>query len=406
MKLGTKPELLAPAGNLEKLKIALLYGADAVYVGGHVFGLRKYADNFTEIQLEQGIAFAESLNKRVYLVLNGFAHNQDLDQLTDYFKVLNRIKPHALIISDMGIVQLAKEHTSIPIHISTQASITNKYATKLFKEAGAKRVILAREVSIEDCKAIKEYTDIELEVFIHGAMCASYSGKCIISNYSAGRDSNRGGCVQSCRHKYHLFDPKTKEPLDQKHIMNAKDLMAVDLIPDLIQSGVDSLKVEGRMKSNMYVANISKVYRAALDHCYDRLENDTTPDPEKMIRWQAELEKVSNRSFSTGGLADRPFSESIRYNFDKYEKSVEYVGTVKECLDDSIIIENKFPFKPGDTLELVNPSFDTQTILVGDFFDLQGTLLEKSKPNSMVKLPFSGDKEKYGLLRRVLPGPK
>ncbi|RAP36494.1 peptidase U32 [Candidatus Marinamargulisbacteria bacterium SCGC AAA071-K20] len=402
MNTLSKPELLAPAGNLEKLKIALLYGADAVYVGGHVFGLRKYADNFSETQLEQGIAFANSLNKRVYLVLNGFAHNQDLDQLLPYFKILNKLKPHGLIISDMGIVQLAKAHTNIPIHISTQASVTNKYTTKLYKDAGAKRVILAREVSIEDCKEIKAYTDIELEVFVHGAMCASYSGKCIISNYSAGRDSNRGGCVQSCRHKYHLFDPETKEEVDQKHIMNAKDLMAVNLLPDLIISGVDSLKVEGRMKSNMYVANISKVYRQAIDYCFDCIVNKKEINPEKINTWQLELSKVSNRSFSTGGLEDRPFSESIRYNFDKYEKDVDYIGTVKDCLNDALIIENKVPFEVGDQLELVSPSHDTQTFQVTNFFDLRGNRLEKSKPNSIVSLPFEGHKEKYSLLRKCL----
>lgn len=395
-----KPELLAPAGNLEKLKIALLYGADAVYVGGHVFGLRKYADNFTNKQLKMAIDFANSLNKHVYLVLNGFAHNDDLQSINDYFDQLNIIQPHALIISDMGVVQLAKERTNIPIHVSTQASVTNKYTCQLYKEAGAKRIILAREVSAQECIEIKEHLDVELEVFIHGAMCASYSGKCIISNYSAGRDSNRGGCVQSCRHNYQLFNAETNEYIENSHIMNAKDLMAVSVLPNLLKSGVDSLKIEGRMKSNMYVANACKIYREAIDYCYDCLINNQAIDPNKITAWENELKKVSNRGFSTGGLENRPFKQSIRYEFDKYDKSVEFVGTVKHVTDTHLIVENKFPFSIGDTLELVSPSYKTQFFKVTKFTNLNGEPLEKSKPNSLVAIPFDGKKEYLGILRR------
>ena len=196
-----KPELLAPAGNLEKLKTAFAFGADAVYVGGHVFGLRKYADNFTLNELDAAIQLANKMDKKVYVVLNGFAHNSDLEALETHLKELEKIQPHAFIIADMGVFQLAKRFTTIPLHVSTQAGVTGRYGCQFWLEAGAKRVILAREVSLDDCRGIKSKVPVELEVFVHGAMCASYSGKCVISNYTSARDSNRGGCIQSCRHR-------------------------------------------------------------------------------------------------------------------------------------------------------------------------------------------------------------
>ena len=295
----TLPELLAPAGNLEKLKIAFRFGADAVFVGGKVFGLRKYADNFDLTELKAGVDLANQLGKQVYVVLNGFAHEADMDALHDHLAELEAIQPHGFIISDMGVFQLAKRLTTIPLHVSTQASVTNAAACQFWKEAGASRIILAREVSVAECREILAEVETELEVFVHGAMCASYSGKCVISNYSAGRDSNRGGCVQSCRHPYHVADDHGPDAAYTRHIMNAKDLNALMLLPEIVQSGIASLKIEGRMKSNLYLANSVRAYRLALDAIANGLEGDALQD--HLTRLSTDLSLVSNRQFTTGG---------------------------------------------------------------------------------------------------------
>ncbi len=382
--MNKKPELLAPAGNLEKLKIAFLYGADAVFVGGTVFGLRKYADNFTLEELKRGVDIANKLGKQVYLVLNGFAHNQDMEALKSHLDILQTIGPHAFIISDMGVLKLAKDHTTIPIHVSTQASVTNAYACQLWKNMGAKRVILAREVSIEECKKIKKQVDIELEVFIHGAMCASYSGKCVISNYTSGRDSNRGGCVQSCRHLFEISDPQKQKVTYKTHIMNAKDLNAFDLIPSLIESGIESLKIEGRMKSNAYVANAVSHYRRALDHA---------------ISPSNHLSAISNREFSTGGLVQRPGKESINYPMGAYYKEVDFIGTVKQVSpENGILVEVKTGFKPQDILLRIVPSHPNPIPFEGKPISLERKPLEKIKPNSMVIFPFIEGVQPYDLL--------
>jgi len=384
-----KPELLAPAGNLEKLKIALQYGADAVYVGGHVFGLRKYADNFSLKQLKKGLDFAHSLNKCVYVVLNGFAHNDDLAEIETHLHELEELQPDALIISDMGVFQLAKEHTSIPLHVSTQASVTNRHGCQFWKDAGAKRVILAREVSIQDCVAIKSSVDTELEIFVHGAMCASYSGKCVISNYTSGRDSNRGGCVQSCRHTYEIKHEETREIEDTTHIMNAKDLMGIRQLPSILKSEIESVKVEGRMKSNLYAANIARVYRKAIDAIYDVLvqEPNATFSDEFFTPFEDDLSLVSNRSFSSGGLDERPGGTSIAYDFDRYYKNVEYVGTIKEVRDkEALFVDIKSSFEPGDTLTLLQLDGTAFNFTADSIESVLGMPVEKTNPNSFVRL--------------------
>ncbi len=386
-----KPELLSPAGNLEKLKIAFNYGADAVFVGGNVFGLRKYADNFSLDELKEGIAFANERNKQVYLVLNGFAHQSDIEALKPYLDQLQAIQPNAFIISDMGVLQLAKTRTNIPLHVSTQASVTNVYACKLWKDAGAKRVILAREVSIEDCKTILKHCDIELETFVHGAMCASYSGKCVISNYTSGRDSNRGGCIQSCRHNYHILD--SERDLDTTlHIMNAKDLNGITLLPQLMESGIASLKIEGRMKSNLYLANVTSAYRKAIDFIW---ENPNTSNSDLIQSLSNQLSDVSNRQFSTGGLDTRPDSASINQAFGHYEKKIEFVGTVKSVNSNHIILDVKTSFSPQDTLGIIlqkngeRVQFSTPTIQT-----ISGDFLQKTNPNSLAVIPGSGECQK------------
>jgi putative protease len=342
-----KPELLAPAGNLEKLYIAFANGADAVYLGGKVFGLRKYADNFTDGELRHAVEFANSLNKQVYVVLNGFAHDDDLAELGPHLDTLQSIQPHGFIISDWAVAALAKQRTTVPVHASTQASITNWRTVQAWKDLGASRVILAREVSVDECKVIMAHCPIEIEIFVHGAMCASYSGKCVISNYSAGRDSNRGGCIQSCRHPYTIDDVNT-------HVMNAKDLMGIGYIESSIRAGIASLKIEGRMKSNLYVANASSVYRAAIDYCFDCMTTDQIPDTAYLMELEDQLKKVSNRTFSSGGLGHRPDASSIHYEFGGYEKQIEIAATVRAVRWPMVLIEPKTHIYPGDCVECLN----------------------------------------------------
>ena len=394
----TRPELLSPAGNLEKLSIAFKYGADAVYIGGHVFGLRRFASNFSIDHICQGIDIANQYQKRVYVVLNGFAHECDLEALKSHLDDLNRCQPHGLIISDMGVFQLAKDRTSIPLHISTQASVTNKYACELWQELGASRIILAREVSVSECRSIMAHCPIELEVFVHGAMCASYSGKCTISNYTAGRDSNRGGCIQSCRHAYAVSESKaglsdtTESGLT---LMNAKDLMAIRTLPQLISIGVSSLKIEGRMKSNLYVANTTQLYREAIDTCYEAaILGKSVPDAE-FSRWETALSQVSNRLFSRGGLDDDFQGESIHYNFKAYEKSVEYMGTIKDQISDMVVSSVANAFSIGDTLVVIAPHTSPTPFTVTTLRDCLGRPISRTKPNSVVRLncpiPFRRD---------------
>ena len=398
-----KPELLAPAGNIEKAMLAFHYGADAVFVGGTVFGLRKYADNFQLDELKECINLANKLNKHVYLVLNAFAHNSDVEPIITYLKECERIQPHAFIISDLGVARLANQYTSIPIHVSTQASITNVSGCEFWQQFNAKRVILAREVTIEECKLIKNNLNIECEVFIHGAQCASYSGKCVISNYAAGRDSNRGGCVQSCRHQYRLLDPETKQDIGSTHIMNAKDLIGVQHCMDAMKAGIESLKIEGRMKSNLYVANAVNVYRQVIDYVHDCLINRQEPDLDTLIQFEDQLNMVSNRSFSSGGLANRPAGDSINYHFSQYNKHVQYVGMIRD-IDDvgRLVCDVKSGFNSHDKLSLVQPNYQLKPISNWSCFDSLANPIECAKPNTVIRIKSAVKAKRYGLIVREI----
>jgi U32 family peptidase len=383
-----KPELLAPAGNLNKLKIAFRYGADAVYVGGTVFGLRKYADNFTDAELCAGIAWANRLGKKVYLVLNGFAQNEDVAEIIPHLKNLqDKIRPHAFIISDIGVAHLAKLYTDIPIHISTQASVTNTYGVAYWKDiVGATRVILAREVSLSVCNAISEV--MEVETFVHGAMCASYSGKCVISNYASGRDSNRGGCVQSCRHNYEVLDPKTHETRFNSYIMNAKDLSGIAYVGDAIRANVGSLKIEGRMKSEQYVATTTAVYRDVIDYFYDRLTGvrlDEDPFP-FLQKAQLDLESVSHRPFSHGGLGDRMDGDSIRYESSGYTKTSDYIGSILHSDASGHILQSRQTWQAGARLEAFQPGRGVVSFQIQPR-DMENRPIQTVNPNSLVWLP-------------------
>ena len=394
-----KPELLAPAGNREKAILAFKYGADAVYVGGNVFGLRKYADNFQLAQLQQLIDYANKHQKKVYLVLNAFAHNTDIEPIIDYLKACERIAPHAFIISDIGVAQLASQYTTVPIHVSTQASVTHALGCKFWQTLNAKRMILAREVNLAHCKTIIEQTGMELEVFVHGAMCASYSGKCVISNYTAGRDSNRGGCVQSCRHRYNLIDPQTKQVTTSTHIMNAKDLMGIDQLAYSMQVGIASLKIEGRMKSNLYVANAVGVYRRAIDYVYQCLVDNQAIDQSQLDGYKQQLMTVSNRSFSMGGLEQRPQGESINYVFSNYNKSIQYIGMIRDKdAQGRLVCDVKSGFNPADQLRLVSPDCTMTAIEQWTCTDSMANPIDNAKPNTVVRLDTTVKADPFCLL--------
>ncbi|MDH5680396.1 MAG: U32 family peptidase [Spirochaetota bacterium] len=375
-------ELLAPAGDLEKLRVAFAYGADAVYLAGEAFGLRSAAGNFSLKEIERGARHARSLNRKVYLALNIYPTNSEIDRLIPYLKSLNSIVIDGLIVADAGVFSLVKEITDFPIHLSTQASITNSAAVKFWVEQGARRVVLAREVSISEARQIKEQLNIELEMFIHGSMCMSYSGKCSISNYTALRDANRGGCVNSCRWEYALSSDTSQNPFSKSFVMNSRDLSAVGVIQELINAGIDSLKIEGRMKSHLYLSTTVSCYRQMLD-CF--LE-DRMPTEKDYIRWTDRLNSLPNRGFSDGFLQGAAGKDSILYENVKTGVKSSYVGIVKDVLSEMMMIDVKNPFAEGDMLGF--QGFDGEVISyeVKEIRDVSGARISQAKVNSLVGL--------------------
>ena len=324
-------ELLAPAGNLEKLKAALIYGADAVYVGGKNFSLRAFGDNFTDDELIEAVDFAHARDKKIYVAANIFAHNNDLDGAADYISFLDRSGVDAILISDLGLFSIAKKIVRrAQLHVSTQANTTNFQAVNAWHELGASRIVLARELSLDEIKCIRQNCSAELEMFVHGAMCLSYSGRCWLSHYLTGRDGNRGRCTHSCRWKYSLVEEKRPNeffPIDEDergaYVMNSKDLCLLPCLDRVIESGVDSLKIEGRMKSIHYVASTVKVYRQAIDAWLD--------DPERWVlraEWLEELNKTAHRPFTTGFFVDDPDGTMI-VDRSKSDRTAEFLGIVR-----------------------------------------------------------------------------
>lgn len=355
-------ELLAPAGNREKMQVACRFGADAVYVGGKVFGLRKYADNFTDAELAEAVAWVHQKGKKIYVVLNGFAHDDDLRSLRPHLAFLDHIQPDAVIVSDWAVAEQVLTHTRIPLHVSTQASVIHWRGVQRWVDLGAKRVILGREVTLDDCREIQERVPTELEVFIHGAMCASYSGKCVISNYSAGRDANRGGCVQSCRHRYHL---EAGGQQDTRYMMNAKDLMAVRWLQAGLAMGLASFKIEGRMKSAWYVANATRVYREAID-AIDAAQGSPI-DPVQLEGWETQLKQVSNRTFSGGGFD--ALQDGLNQVDGGYQSGGAFVGTVIQVHHDRSAVDIRVPVVLGDSLSRLTPQ-GVVPLTVTDLWDV------------------------------------
>lgn len=364
-----KVELLAPAGNLEKAKIALLYGADAVYVGGKEFSLRARASNFTREDLKDLSEFAHNLNKKMYVTCNIIPHNDDFAGLDDYLKFLSEIGVDAIITSSLGLIQKAKVIApNVEIHISTQTSITNSKAIKFWQTVGATRVVLAREVSIKEIEKIRKNTSLELEVFIHGGMCASYSGRCTLSNYMTKRDANRGGCAHSCRWNYSLIYGKKQLNLPSEFFnMGSKDLMSIDQIERLIKVGTASLKIEGRMKSSYYIATVVRSYRMVIDEYY----NLGFVKKETLEFAKHEIQKAENRLTSCGFLEGMVTPNEQLYEVRNEEPTKEYVGYVLSYDEETktAVIEQRNYFKLGDTLEFFGPNLPNTLYVVEKMID-------------------------------------
>lgn len=395
-----KPELLAPAGNFEKLQAALIYGADAVYFGGKNFSLRAFGDNFTREEIIQAVEFTHGLGKKIYAAVNVFAHNADLDALADYLKFLDGAGVDAVLVSDLGVLSLAKE-TNLNIHISTQANVTNWRAVKFFQDMGASRIVLARELTCAEILEIKKNCTAELEIFIHGAMCISYSGRCWLSKYLTGRDANQGACTHSCRWKYSLVEEtrdgeyfSVGEDESGSYVMNSKDLCLLPYLDKVIQSGVASLKIEGRMKSVNYVAGVVKVYRAAIDSYFDggfKVQGE----------WLAELDKVAHRPYTAGFFLNDGKPTEI-YETSKPSRASDFLGIVR-AFDASTMtatIEQRGKFSVGERVEFLQPKGKTFSQTITSMRDEDGQeILSAPHAQQIIKVPVVEPVEIWSLMR-------
>lgn len=396
MKFTKLPEILAPAGSLDKLKVAVSYGANAVYVGGQKFGLRTAADNFTLDELREGMEFAHARNAQVYVVLNSFLHDKDLSELPDFVRFLEEIKTDAVIVSDLGVVRTVRQYSKIPVHISTQASTLNAESAKLWKKTGATRIVLGREVSVKEAGKIKRAADIEIEMFIHGSMCMAYSGHCVISNFTQGRDSNRGGCAHSCRFEYSLEGLDTLEK-KKAYFMSSKDLEGLRVLPYFIEEGIDSLKIEGRMKSHLYAGTMSKVYSDALKFYAEHGHFLS----DKILEWESELAKVSHRAYTDASLVEKAGTDSIFNERENAEGEWQMVGSVVEANPKAgIVLEVRNAFNQGDTLEIIpfeGPAFQ---VVTHEIVDLLMKPLTRTKPSTLVRLPYVEGVSAFHLVRQ------
>jgi U32 family peptidase len=384
-----KPEILAPAGNLEKLKTAVDFGADAVYLGGSKLNLRAFADNFNNEELKEGIQYAHSRGRKVYVTLNVFPHNEDLDGLDEYLMELNDLKVDAVIVSDPGIIMTAREIVpDLELHLSTQANNVNLRAAQFWHKQGIKRIVLARELSLEEIKEIRRSLpeECELEAFVHGSMCMSYSGRCLLSNYMTGRDANRGACAQPCRYKYYLMEEKRPGEYfpvveDDKgtYIMNSKDLCMIEHIPELVESGIVSFKIEGRMKSSFYVAAVVKSYREALDSYWENRE-----DYKFKKQWLDNLMKVSHREYHTGFY----FGEENKqiYENSSYLRSYDIVGVVRSYDEESktAVIEQRNRVFEGDIVEVLRPAGEAFQVKLQDMRNSEGEKINVAPSAQMI----------------------
>ena len=379
-------ELLAPAGDMEKLKTAIYFGADAVYFGGKNYGLRALSANFSNEEIKKAAEYVHSYGRKCYVTLNVYARNSDFADLDGYLKVLQEAKVDAVIVSDFGLINYIREHApNLAIHVSTQANTTNKYSVKAYGDLGVERVVLARELPIDDIREIhKSNPCVELEAFVHGAMCISYSGRCLLSNYLTGRDSNHGACVQACRWHYYINeDSRPNEKLEIQeddrgaYILNSKDMCLIDYIDKISEAGVYSFKVEGRMKSPYYVATVINAYRRAIDYYYECLKTGKKYKTPKIL--EGELLKASHRKYTTGFM----FTDGdIKQNLDTSVQTAEskFVAVVIEIKDGIVTVEMRNKFSVGDILEVLSPSDSfNKTIKIKKIFSANGLEVESAK---------------------------
>lgn len=404
-----KPELLAPAGDLEKLKMAIIYGADAVYLGGEQFGLRKASKNFTIDEIKEGIEFAHSREKKIYITMNIVPHNEDLEGLEDYSKELYELNVDGVIVSDPGVFSVINRTVpNLPIHLSTQASATNYETIMFWYNLGIRRVVLARELSFKEIKEIisKVPKDLEIETFVHGAMCISYSGRCLLSNYMIGRDANMGDCAHACRWKYNLVEEKRPgeyfpifEDEEGTFIFNSKDLAMIEYIPELINSGIKSFKIEGRVKSSYYVATVIRSYRMAIDEYFKDPKNYNFNE-----EWVNEIKKASHRDFTTGFYFNKPTEEDQVYTSSSYIRKYDYVGLVLDYDEANKIatIEQRNRMFVGDKIEIFGPNKDYFTQTIETMWDEEGKEIEVAPhPQQIIKMKMDKLVESWDIIRKV-----
>ena len=381
-------ELLAPAGDLERLKIALLYGADAVYIGGSLYSLRANATNFNLDEIKEGVEFAHKLNKKVYVTVNIVLHNKELKNIKNYLKQLDNIGVDAIIVSDLTIIKEALDNTNLEVHLSTQASTLNSESALFYKNLGVKRIVLAREMTYEEIKEIRKNVDIDIECFIHGAMCASYSGRCVLSNFLTNRDANRGGCAQICRWDFKLLDNnKNNIQGDKDFTFCSKDLSMIEHIKEMIDLGIKSFKIEGRMRSVYYIATVVKCYREAIDNYYKGIYD--------VSNYKKILDKVANRDSCV-----QFFDGNSDYNCNYYNGRVEisnqdFLGLVLDYKDGIATIEQRNYFKKGDKVKFFGPNLDEKEYILDEIYK-DGELIDVvNHPKEVVniKLPFEVSKD-------------
>lgn len=406
-----KPELLAPAGDLEKLKIAVLYGADAVYIGGEAYGLRAKAKNFDIPTMKEGIDFAHSHGAKVYITANIFAHNSDFDGMDEYFKKIYEIGADAVLVSDPGVYMTLKEAApDMELHISTQANNTNYKTADFWYKMGAKRIVGARELSLKEIKEMRNKipVDMEIETFVHGAMCISYSGRCLLSNYLSGRDANKGACSHPCRWKYYLMEetrPGEYMPVEENergtYIFNSKDLCMLNHIPELVDAGISSLKIEGRMKTPYYVGTIVKTYRQAID--------DYFRDPEyyksRIDYYMSEVSKASHRDFTTGFYFGKPGHDDQVYTNNSYIRDYDFIGIVVGDRDEKTgcaVVMQRNKFEVGDKIEVLPVKGDSREMTVTQMWNEEGVPVDSAPhPEQILKLKTDLPLKKYDMLRKA-----
>ena len=410
--IDKKTELLAPAGDLEKLKIAVLYGADAVYIGGEEYSLRAKAKNFTEEQMKEGIEFAHSHGAKVYVTANIYAQNSDFEGMAEYFKKIEALGADAILISDLGVFSVAREAVpNMEIHVSTQANNTNYMSANMWYKLGARRVVVARELSFKEIKTIRENipADMDIEAFVHGAMCISYSGRCLLSNYLSGRDANKGECVHACRWKYYLMEetrPGEYMPVVENergtYIYNSKDLCMIEHIPELIDAGVQSFKIEGRMKTPFYVGTVVKAYRQAIDDCL----KDRALYESKKEYYLEEVSKASHREYTTGFYYRKPDGNEQVYTNNSYIRDYDFIGMVEEDYDESTgcaVVMQRNKFEVGDEIEVMPAKGESWKMTVTKMWNEDGEeVMSAPHPQQLLKVKFDKPVKKHDMLRKAV----